>query len=56
MKSEARMYKVIEYKANGEQIDSITEVAAFYGLSVDGVLVEYYTTFEALEAAIECEA
>jgi hypothetical protein len=47
------MYSLISFKANGERIESVNEVSAFYALVRNGMLVEYFTTLEALHIAVE---
>ena len=47
------MYGMKSYRANGERIQSVNEVPAFYALTVHGQVLEYFTTLEALHFACE---
>lgn len=44
----ARMFSLISFKANGERIEVANDKAEFYALVYNGVIVEYYTSIEAL--------
>jgi len=43
---------MISFKENGERIESVNEIPAFYGLVLDEVIVEYFGTIEALKLAV----
>lgn len=43
------MYGMISFKANGEQIDHAGQKPAFFGLTLNGVVINHYNSIEALQ-------
>lgn len=44
----------VRFNTSGDRLDYYPdEIAAFYGLEVNGLLVDYFTSFRALTFAIE---
>jgi hypothetical protein len=54
------MYSLISFQANGERIEAVNQVPAFYGLVRNGKVLDLFTSLEALHLAksaleaIEC--
>jgi hypothetical protein len=48
------MYSMISFKADGSRVESVNEVASFFGLVLDGVvIIDYFGTVEALRVAVD---
>ena len=43
---------VLRFKANGDRLNDKSIRAAFYGLVINGYILEYFTTFAAVKLAI----
>jgi len=41
------MVTLISFQANGEQIEHLGQRVAFYGLALNGKVLEYYTSVQA---------
>lgn len=51
------MFRLISFQASGERVTHAGQRAAFFGLTFDGMLVEYFTSVQAATLAKErCQA
>ena len=44
---------IISFQGNGDRLEHAGQTPEFYALTIDGVIVEYYTTLAALGHGIE---
>ena len=46
------MFSLVSFKANGEPIEHAGEIPAFFGLLLDGKVIEYFGSLSALHSAM----
>lgn len=47
------MFHMISFQANGERIEHAGQKPAFFALTCNGIIIEYYTTLEAFHLGLD---